>query len=77
MEHVDWGSIPGIDLAKRLARYYRLGMIPVFVSERTPSPNRVNLAEELQSVCLTNLNRLAWLIKADTIYTGDKLVVEK
>ena len=77
LEHVDWGGIPGIDLSKRLPQYYRVGMIPVFISERTPSPNRVNLAEELQSVGMTYLNRLAWLIRTDTIYTGDKLIVEE
>jgi len=77
LEHVDWGGIPGIDLSKRLVQYYRVGMIPVFISERTPSANRVNLTEELQQANLTYLNRLEWLINTDTIYTGDRLVVEK
>ena len=77
LEHVAWSGIPGIDLSRRLNQYYRVGMIPVFISERTPSANRVNLAEELQKVNLTYLNRLEWLIKTDTVYTGDKLVVQE
>jgi len=52
-------------------------MIPVFMRERTPSANRVNLAEELQKANLTYLNRLEWLIRTDTVYTGDKLVVQE
>ncbi len=77
LEHVDWGGIPGIDLSKRLTQYYRVCMIPVFISERTPSPNRVNLIQELQEANITYLNRLAWLINTDTVYTGDSLVVQK
>ena len=77
LEHVGWGGIPGIDLSRRLEQYYRVCMIPVFISERTPSANRVNLAEELQTANLTYLNRLEWLIKTDTVYTGDKLVVQE
>ena len=52
-------------------------MIPVFISERTPSANRVNLTEELQNANLSYLNRLQWLINTDTVYTGDKLIVEQ
>jgi len=74
---IDWGGIPGIDLDLRRERYYRVGVIPTFISERTPSPNRVNLKEELQRANLDYLNRLQWLINTDTVYTGDKLVVQQ
>ena len=74
---VDWGGIPGLDLDLRRERYYRVGVIPTFISERTPSPNRVNLKEELERANLDYLNRLQWLINTDTIYTGDKLIVEQ
>ncbi len=77
LEPVDWGGIPGIDLTLRKDCYYRVGVIPTFISERTPSPNRVNLHEELRSANLDHLNRLQWLINTDTVYTGDKLIVEK
>jgi hypothetical protein len=74
---IDWGGIPGIDLELRRERYYRVGVIPTFISERIPSPNRVNLKEELQRANLDYLNRLQWLINTDTVYTGDKLVVQQ
>jgi len=74
---VDWGGIPGINLDLRRERYYRVGVIPTFISERTPSPSRVNLKEELERANLDYLNRLQWLINTDTVYTGDKLVVQQ
>jgi len=74
---VDWGGIPGINLDLRRERYYRVGVIPTFISERTPSPSRVNLKEELERANLDYMNRLQWLINTDTIYTGDKLIVEQ
>lgn len=77
LEPVDWGGIPGIDLTLRRERYYRVGVIPAFISERTPAPNRVNLQEELRRANLDYLNRLQWLINTDTVYTGDKLVVQQ
>lgn len=76
LEYVDWGGIPGINLSHRLTQYWRVNMTPVFISERSPSPNRVNLMQELQEANLTYLNRLKWLINTNTIYTGDKLVVQ-
>ncbi len=76
LEGHDWGGIPGIDLSLRQDAYYRVGMTPVFISERTPPPNRVNLAEELREVNLEYLNRLEWLKRTHTIYFGDQLVVE-
>ncbi|MHC1692565.1 MAG: hypothetical protein AB9828_06045 [Sphaerochaetaceae bacterium] len=77
LEHVDWGGIPGIDLSKRQEKYYRVGMIPTFISERTPPANRVNLQEELRSANLEYLNSLQWLINTNTVYSGDKLLVKK
>lgn len=77
LEAVDWGGIPGIDLTLKKDRYYRVGVIPTFISERTPAPNRVNLQQELQSSNLDYLNRLQWLINTETIYSGDNLVVRQ
>ena len=77
LEHVDWGGIPGIDLTKRLEKYYRVRMTPVFISERTPPPNRANLQQELKDANLEYLNSLEWLINTDTVYSGDRLVVKK
>lgn len=77
LQAVDWGGIPGIDLSLKRDCYYRVGVIPTFISERTPSPNRANLQEELRRANLDYLNRLQWLINTDTVYTGDKLVVQQ
>ncbi|MBI9094084.1 MAG: recombinase family protein [Sphaerochaeta sp.] len=77
LEHVDWGGIPGIEMTNRQKQYYRTSMIPVFISERTPSANRVNLQEELREANLEYLDRLEWLINTDTVYSGDSLVVKK
>jgi len=76
LEDVDWGGIPGLDLESRQKQYYRVGIVPVFISERTPSPNRINLLEELKQANLAYLDRLQWLINTNTVYTGDKLLVK-
>ena len=69
-------GIPGIDLSKKLKCYERHNITPVFISERSPSENRENLWELLQECNMTSLNRLLWLIRTDTQYSGDKLYVE-
>ena len=45
-------GIPGIDMDLRLKDYYRVNYIPTFISERTPSENREDLWELLESVGL-------------------------
>jgi len=52
-------------------------MTPVFISERTPPPNRANLQQELKDANLEYLYSLEWLINTDTVYSGDRLVVKK
>lgn len=76
LEYVDWGGIPGINLNHRVTQYGRVNMTPVFISERSFSPNRVHFKQEVQEANLTYLHRLKWLINTNTIYTGDKLVVQ-
>lgn len=68
-------GIPGLDLSLRREYYIRRNEIPVFISERTPSSNRVDLPELLDKVGMNYLNPLEWLIKTDTIYSGDNLYV--
>ena len=66
----EYGGIPGLDLDLRRDRYIRRNMEPVFMTERSPSRNRVDLWELLESVGLDHYNRLEWLIRTDLRYCG-------
>ena len=68
-------GIPGLDLDLRKEEYVREDMVPVFISERTPGENRVDLWDLLQSVGMDHLNRLEWLIRTDMQYFGDPMYV--
>ncbi len=68
-------GIPGIDLDLRKDSYERKNMVPVFISERTPSPQRENLTEMLEEVNMNYLNRLEWLIRSNLKYSGDNYYV--
>ena len=70
-------GIPGLNLDKRKERYYRINIVPVFISERSVNKNRNNLHEELNSVGLDCYNQLEWLIRTNTEYSGDNLIVER
>ena len=50
-------GIPGINMELRLKSYYRVNYIPTFISERTPSENREDLWELLESVGLDYYDR--------------------
>lgn len=78
MEMVPGGlfqGIPGLNLELRLPEYIRRNRVPVFISERTPSENREDVRELLEEVGLDYLDRLEWLIRTDTRYSGDPLYV--
>ena len=70
-------GIPGIDMELRLEHYYRVNMEPVFITERTPGRNRVDLWELLESVGLTYYDRLEWLIRTSLRAAVDNLIVER
>jgi predicted DNA-binding transcriptional regulator AlpA len=69
-------GIPGIDLDKRLPIYYRVNMTPVYVTERSPEPNRVGLGDLLKEVGMDHLNRLEWMIRTKRTYMGDNFVTK-
>lgn len=69
-------GIPGLDLDKRQKEYIRKNIIPVFISERSPSSNREDLWELLEACDMDYLNQLEWLIRTDTHYSGDGLYVK-
>ncbi|NLO60142.1 MAG: recombinase family protein [Spirochaetales bacterium] len=68
-------GIPGLDMDLRKPRYVRENMTPVFISERTPAENREDLWELLADAKMDYLNRLEWLIRTNTRYSGDNLYV--
>ena len=67
-------GIPGLEMSLQKKQYIRTSL-PVFISERTPSENRVDLWELLSECNMTYLNRLEWLIRTDKQYFGDNLYV--
>ncbi len=68
-------GIPGLDLSLRKSSYVRENIVPIFISERTPGENREDLWELLESCNMQYLNRLEWLIRTDTRYSGDNFYV--
>ena len=68
-------GIPGLDLTLKKECYSRSNMVPVFISERTPSENREDVRELLDENGMQSLNRLEWLMKTKTKYSGDNLFV--
>lgn len=70
-------GIPGLKLETHKKQYVRTNVIPTFIAERTPGKNRENLWELLETVGMTYLNQLEWLIRTDTTYSGDRLYVKR
>ena len=70
-------GIPGIDMTLRLERYYRVNYIPTFIAERTPSENREDLWEILESVGLDYYDRFEWLLRTTMRSANDNLIVER
>mgnify|MGYP004541207449 len=70
-------GLPGIDMELRLDRYYRVNYIPVFITERTPSENREDLWEILESVGLDYYDRFEWLLRTTMRAANDNLIVER
>ncbi len=68
-------GIPGIDLSLRRATYERRNQVPVFIAERTPSPNREDVRILLEENGMNALNRLEWLIKTNKRYSGDRFFI--
>lgn len=68
-------GIPGLNLDLRLPVYARENRTPVFVSERVPAENREDVRELLDETEMDYLDKLEWLIRTDTRYSGDNLYV--
>ena len=70
-------GIPGISMELRLEKYYRVNMQPVFITERSPSKNREDLWELMESVGLDYYDRFEWLIRTSLVCGNDNLIVER
>lgn len=70
-------GIPGIDMDLRLEQYYRVNYVPTFIAERTPSENREDLWELLDSVGLDYYDRFEWLLRTELRSANDNLIVER
>jgi len=68
-------GIPGLDLSLRREVYERKNTVPTFISERTPSKNREDIWQILEKSGMQSLNRLEWLIRTNTRYSGDRFFV--
>ena len=75
LEPAVFQGIPGLDLTLRRASYMRKNTTPVFIEERSPAPNRENLWRLLEAQGMKRLNRLEWLIRSGSRYSGDNLFV--
>lgn len=70
-------GIPGLSIELRKPRYVRENTTPVFISERTPGENREDLWKLLEDCGMDYLNRLEWLIRTNTRYSGDRFYAER
>lgn len=70
-------GIPGIEMGMRLKAYYRINMEPVFITERSPSEDREDLEELMESVGLDRYDRFEWLIRTGLLCGNDNLVIER
>lgn len=70
-------GIPGIDMELRLERYYRVNYVPTFIAERTPSENREDLWDILETVGLDYYDRFEWLLRTTMRSANDNLIVER
>jgi len=68
--------IPGIDIELKQNKYYRVNMIPIFISDRTFPKSRVEARSLLNQKNINYYNPLLWLIDSDYRYTGDNLLVK-
>ena len=73
----DFQGIPGLDLSLRKKTYVRENIVPVFISERSPGENREDLWELLEACDMQYLNRLEWLMRTKTRYSGDGMYVRR
>ena len=78
IEHIPhnvFQGIPGINMELRKTCYYRVNMIPTFITMRTPSESRENVKELMRSVGLDYYDRFEWLLRSESRCGDDNLYV--
>lgn len=70
-------GIPGLNLDLRKEIYVRENIIPTFISERVPSENREDFYGIIESVNLSYMDPIEFLIRTKQHYSGDNLYVKK
>lgn len=68
-------GIPGINMETRNQSYYRVNIIPSFISMRTPSESREDVRELMESAGLDYYDRFEWLLKTEIRCGDDNLIV--
>lgn len=69
-------DIPGIDLELRREKYYRVNMVPIFVSDRTFPKSRVEARKLLKDRNLSYYSPMLWLLDSNYKYTGDSFLLK-
>lgn len=69
----DFQGIPGLNLDLKRSEYHRDNLLPTFISERVPQPNRADYSELLRRFDMKYMEPLEYLIKAGDAYSGDNL----
>lgn len=68
-------GIPGLNLDLKKEVYIRNNIVPVFISERVPGPNREDLQELLAKVNLDYMEPIEYLCRTKEQYFGDHFFV--
>lgn len=72
-----YDGIPGLNMERRKDIYVREKMIPVYIAERVPPRNRVNLMEVLAEAGLTYWDPIAYLLGTKLQYFGDNFYMTR
>lgn len=70
-----FNGIPGINMDLRREKYYRVNMIPVLISMRTPSESREDVKELMSSVGLNYYDRFGWLLRSNSRCGDDNIII--
>ncbi|MFK5883864.1 MAG: hypothetical protein QM489_05910 [Candidatus Izemoplasma sp.] len=69
-------DIPGINLELRKEKYYRVNLVPIFISDRTFPKSRIEARKLLKERNLNYYSPMLWLMDSSYTYTGDSLLLK-
>lgn len=70
-----FNGIPGINMALKREKYYRVNITPTLISMRTPSESREDVMELLSSVGLDYYDRFEWLLRSKSRCGDDNIII--